>query len=184
MNIAVVAYPVMDDGDPSWIDLFRMKHDPQASRIGLHFTLVFPTEASPIRVAPEMEAIAESIGPISFAIRSAKIVRDALSGTHQIFLVPDEGTVEIATLHDRLYAGVLRPFLRSDITFFPHMTIGACPDSSTAEIAVDALDLRSRLLRGRIEQITLVDVGLPIVQPVATYGFQDALRPTKDHARE
>jgi 2'-5' RNA ligase len=180
MNIAVVAYPMMDDVDLHWISTFRTKHDPQSSRIGVHFTLVFPVEGSPGELASEIAAVARSIDPIAFAIRRIEIVGDALGNRSLVFLVPDEGALEITTLHHRLYAGLLRPHLRADIAFVPHLTIGAAAGSSAAQRAAAELDVGSRVIRGRIEQVALVNVGLPIVQTVATYALGDAAGPSSD----
>ena len=182
MNIAVVAYPMMDDADARWIAAFRKKHDPQSFRIGVHFTLVFPAEGSPSELAPEIAAAARSIAPIDFAIRRTEIVWDALGNRSLVFLVPDEGAHEITTLHNRLYAGVLRLHLRADIPFVPHMTIGAAAEHSAAQRAAAELDVGSRVVRGRIEQVALVNVGLSIVQTVATYALGDAAGPTTDTA--
>jgi 2'-5' RNA ligase len=182
MKVAVVAYPILDEDDLRWISSFRRRHDPQASRIGVHFTLVFPVEASPSDVSSEIADVAKSTGPIRFAIRRSEIMRDAFGNGSHVFLVPDEGATEIATLHDCLYAGVLRPHLRSDIAFVPHMTIGAAPDSSGAERAADELDVPARVVRGRIEQLALVDVSLPIVQTLATYPLGDAVEPNRSTA--
>jgi len=122
MKLAVVAYPDLDDGDRQWIESFRAKHDPQAPRIDVHFTLVFPVEAVPTDLDPEVAVVARSTRPIPFAIRDIKVVRDALGILSHVFLVPDEGGARITTLHDRLYGGTLRAHLRSDIPFVPHIT--------------------------------------------------------------
>jgi 2'-5' RNA ligase len=182
MNIAVVAYPTMDEADSQWISAFREKHDPQSVRIGVHFTLVFPVEESPGELAAEITAVARSFAPIAFAIRRTEIVFDALGNRSLVFLVPDEGAREITTLHDRLYAGVLRPHLRAEIPFVPHLTIGATAEYSAAQRAAAELDFGSRVIRGRIEQVVLVNVGLPIVGTVATYALGDVAGPTTDTA--
>jgi 2'-5' RNA ligase len=182
MNIAVVAYPMMDDADAHWISTFRNKHDPQSVRIGVHFTLVFPAEGSPSELASEIAAVARSIAPIAFAIRRTEIVWDALANRSLVFLVPDEGALEITTLHNRLHAGVLRPYLRADIPFVPHLTIGAAAERSAAQRAAAELGVGSRVVRGRIDHVALVNVGLPIVQTVATFALGDAAGPTTDTA--
>ena len=46
MKLAIVAYPSLDEADRQWIESFRTTHDPQRVRIGVHFTLVFPVEAT------------------------------------------------------------------------------------------------------------------------------------------
>ena len=169
MKLAVVAYPNLDDIDRQWIESFRTMHDPQASRLGAHFTLVFPAEGAPNELGPEIAAVARSTEAISFAIRRADVVRDALGSGSHIFLVPDEGAAQIATLHHRLYAGALRHRLRADIPFVPHMTVGTAPDPESAERLAKELNVRTRIVRGTVVQIDLVDVGPPRVQSIKTY---------------
>ena len=99
--------------DRQWIESFRAKHDPHSARLPAHFTLVFPVDTVPRRVEAELQTVAESSHPVSFAIRRTEVVRDAGGRGAHVFLVPDEGRAEIAALHDRLYAGALRPHLRT-----------------------------------------------------------------------
>ncbi len=42
MNFAVVAYPRLDEGDRRRIESFRARHDPHATLVAAHVTLVFP----------------------------------------------------------------------------------------------------------------------------------------------
>jgi len=178
MKLAIVAYPTLDEADRQWIELFRAEHDPQASRIGAHFTLVFPTEANPDDLDPDIAEAASSIQPISFAIGSTKVVQDVLSDASHIFLVPDHGGIELTTLHDRLYGGVLRRELRSDILFVPHITVGAATNSQVAEELAARLSSRFRVVRGTVSGIELVDVGTRQVQSVATYTLGNAATTT------
>jgi len=83
--------------------------------------------------------------------------------------VPDEGGAQIATLHDRLYAGALRPHLRSDIPFVPHMTIGAVQDLQFAERLAKELGVGSRTVRGVVGDMELVDVAEHRVRSITTF---------------
>ena len=174
MKLAIVAYPSLDDTDRQWIEAFRARHDPQSPRIDVHFTLVFPVEAQPNDLEPGIVAATNSLPPISFAIRSTKVVRDVLGDMSHVFLVPDEGSGEITTLHDRLYAGVLRRHLRTDIPFVPHMTVGAAADFATAEKVAEGLSVHSRIVRGTVLSIELVNVGTRHVQAIAAYTLGNA----------
>jgi hypothetical protein len=60
------------------------------------------------------------------------------------------------------------------------LTIGAAPESWAAQRAAAELDVGSREVRGRIEQVALVNVGLPIVQTVVTYALGTAAAPSTD----
>jgi 2'-5' RNA ligase len=157
--LAVVAYPGLEAADREWVESIRTKHDPQAARISVHFTLVFPADASPSDVAEEVSAVAGSTGPIPFTIRGARAVPDSLAAGAHALLVPGEGGDEITRLHDRLYEGVLRPHLRVDIPFIPHMTVAAASDLDSCWRLIGELSLNRRTVRGNIGSVELVEVG-------------------------
>jgi 2'-5' RNA ligase len=167
-KLAVVAYPELDEEDRARIEAFRRKHDPQAARLGVHFTLVFPIEAVPGNLEAEIMAVARSTPVISFAIRRAEIVPDALGTGSHVFLVPESGATEIAALHDRLYAGVLRPHQRPNIPYIPHMTVAAAADHALAEIRARELDA-TRDIRGVVSSLDLLDVSGASVTSIASY---------------
>lgn len=171
MKLAVVAFPRLEDTDRHWIESFRAKYDPQAARIKEHFTLVFPVEASVDDLASEIVTIARLMRPFEFVIRRTDVVADVLSSTNYVFLVPDQGGAEIVALHDRLYAGVLRPHLRLDIPFIPHITVGSAQDSESALGLAQEIEARRQLLRGAVDALQLLDVGGTQVRSVATYDF-------------
>jgi 2'-5' RNA ligase len=167
--LAIISYPSIEETDRRWIESVRATHDPQAPRIALHFTLVFPTDASPAEVAAEAAAVARSAGPIAFTIRRARAVVDAVGAGGHVFLVPDEGRAEIAALHDRLYQGVLRPHLRADIPFTPHMTVAAGADLAACEGLIRDLSLDHRTVEGMLRTIELVNLEKPRVDSMATF---------------
>ena len=171
MKLAIVAYPTLDEVDRQWIESFRTKHDPQASRLGVHFTLVFPVDAVPGELEPDLELAARTIQPIAFELWSTHVVRDVVGSDALVFLVPSVGGPQIEALHDRLYAGVLRPHLRSEIPFVPHMTVGAASDLQLAERLAQELDVSSRGVRGMVAKMDLVDVGTHGVRSIKTYAF-------------
>ncbi len=169
--IAVVGYPTLNETDRQWIEAFRARHDPQARRIPVHFTLVFPLEIALSRhLEGELAAAARSAEPVSFAVRRTEVVPDVVRlGSVHVFLVPDEGSGPIAALHEKLYAGALRPYLRTDIPFVPHMTVAEAADSSAAWRLAGQLDIGSRVVRGTLNEIDLVEVGEQAVKSVGTY---------------
>ena len=56
------------------------------------------------------------------------------------------------------------------------MTIGAAPDPQVAERLAEEIRVRSRMVRGTIASLALVDVGTPRVQSIATYALGNAAR--------
>jgi 2'-5' RNA ligase len=119
-------------------------------------------------VAAEVSVVARSAKPIPFTIRRAKALGDVVGGGGHVFLVPDEGRGEIATLHDQLYQGVLRPHLRTDIPFTPHMTVAAGSDLEWCEDLAQELSV-DRTVQGILRSIELVNVEKPRVDSIATF---------------
>jgi 2'-5' RNA ligase len=169
MTLAVVAFPRLEDADRAWIESFRTAHDPQATRIAVHFTLVFPVDAPVDDVAREVAVVAGVTVPFAFVARRTTVVTDATQS--HVFLIPDEGAAEITALHSRLYSGVLKPHLRTDIPFLPHMTIGAVPDSTAALRLAAQVDANARVVRGTIDALELIDITAARIQSVATHTF-------------
>ena len=125
---------------------------PQAERsryfhiIDPHFTLVFPVADVPAKdLCREVRVHAGDIGSIAFEIKVATINRDLTGSYYHEFLVPDAGYSALVKLHDRLYSGLLAPYLRLDVDFIPHIGIGNSEDPLVAKRNVDALNAGERL---------------------------------------
>ena len=73
MKLAVLAYPNLEESDRQWIESFRAKHDPQSPRIDVHFTLVFPVEAVPTDLGPEIATVATSTQPIPLRLQPSQV---------------------------------------------------------------------------------------------------------------
>jgi 2'-5' RNA ligase len=173
MKLAIVAYPQIAPSDLEWIENFRALHDPQSSRIAVHFTLVFPFEGTSADLGPELAATAQAFPPISFAIREATVVREGPNSSH-VFLVPGEGDAQIRALHDRLYSGLLRTHLRAEMPFVPHMTIGAAADTHEAEQLALEIAAAAPLIAGQLTALEVVDVGGTQVRPLAAHRLTGA----------
>jgi 2'-5' RNA ligase len=158
MKLAIVAFPELDQADRQWIEAIRRIHDPQATRIAVHFTLVFPLDGSIGELESEIEAVSRAQQPIQFVIRQAAAVPDTFSRLVHVFLVPDEGAARIAELHDNLYAGRLRSHLRPDLAYVPHMTVGVAEDVAGAERLASEVNERARGIRGQVANLHLVAV--------------------------
>jgi len=104
------------------IQKVRQKYDPLADHIRPHISLVFPFE-SDISDA----SLVQQIEPIIKQVKSFAITFDKLGHDDQgyIWLQAAYGTDKLTKLHDELYKNeLLRPYLRSDIPYVPHITLG------------------------------------------------------------
>ncbi len=118
MYYCLVHYP---DIDIEKIQGIRKKYDPTFRLINPHITLVFPT--------PNIVNEPQLIKHIREVLGSWRIFNIHLSGFRKswdnwLFLNVAEGASEISKLHAELYTGMLRPFLREDIPFTPHVSLG------------------------------------------------------------
>jgi 2'-5' RNA ligase len=155
MALAIIAQLSISDRDRAWIDALRPSHDPQAGMVAPHVTLVFPFEGP-----AEAEALAHAAdvagngAPVAFRLDRLVAVRDPLGPRNLLFLTPGQGAAEIRALHAALYGGPLRPQLRRDIVYAPHVTVGAFADHAQAEAAVAAV--RQPDIEGFLRALDLV----------------------------
>jgi hypothetical protein len=156
----VACFPEIEPGQ-DWLLAFRARHDPLATRVAAHVTLVFPTAAlSEAALVAEARVVATETAAFGAHFRIAMMMPEVAGGrtTSHIFLVPDSGLGEIVRLHDRLYAGPLRPELRLDLPFIPHLTVAAGLDLAAAKGLVDELNARGPDLRCAIDHLAVMRI--------------------------
>ena len=149
-----VATPDWEPEAEARVQTCRCDNDPQYSLIGPHFTLTF---GAPVKQAPCIEhvrAIACEVSPISFVLRRAQVLTSG-PGLAHVFLVPDEGAADMVALHDRLYGGLLAPWLSRDEAFLPHVTVAAFDHPSSAQVLADRWNARPFALAGHVRALTV-----------------------------
>jgi 2'-5' RNA ligase len=156
MTLAIVAYPQLSDEDRHWIEDFRRAHDPQASLIAAHFTLVFPVEVQTDDLVEHARSVLKDFQAFSFVLGRARTVKRVVGQGAHVFLVPDQGASQIIDLHDRLYSGFLEPHLRADIPFVPHITVVAHADVDECERLAAMLNEQSRKIRGEVNRVDVI----------------------------
>ena len=166
---AIVAFPSLEASERQWIESIRAKHDPQAGRIGVHFSLVFPTVLSRRVIEVQAARVAAATEPVRVVLRRAGVAPDPVGGGGHVFLMPEEGRDQIAQLHDRLYEGALQPHLRKDVPFRPHLTIAARPTIDPLHALAAEINTTTRSIRGFLAEIVLVEVTPEAIQPVAHF---------------
>jgi len=173
-KLAIVSYPCLEDAD-GWVESVRKRHDPQASLLRAHFTLVFPVNADLAPVAAHAAHVVAAAPPIRIILRRVEAVRDAVRGSGgHVFLVPNEGRAEITALHDELYDGVLLPHLRRDVPFVPHITVAACATYEQCESLALELNAAPLLIYGVIDRIDVIEIAAGKVRCLLTIPFGGA----------
>ena len=156
-TLYTLCYPVFSDTDQQFIDDFRRQHDASSCEVvAPHFTMVFGCDDVAFEsYRHRVVEIARSQNAIKFSCRYAMLHNDDANENYYIYLVPDQGYGEISKLHDKLYQGLLAPYLRLDIPYIPHIRIATIPDATRIKSLCDELNSTAIEISGQINTITL-----------------------------
>ena len=154
MKRAIVLFPMFNGLED--IQSMRQKFDPLANYIAPHITLVFPFESE-----LSAQEIGDYVGRVikgvkRFSVRLGGFTGDQPDG--YLFLRVKHGNDEIIDLHDRLYSGMLQPFLYRKILYCPHVTVGRVIDLPTFEDALAELDGISTVFECEISQVFVENI--------------------------
>jgi 2'-5' RNA ligase len=166
-TLAVVAYPALSEDDRRWIEGIRARHDPLASRIAAHLTLVFPAEVAEDLLLTEVETALRPFESMAVVLGRAAAVPDPIGGGCHVFLLAEEGQARLHAAHDALYAGVLAAHRRGDVPYVPHVTVGARPHLGACERLARRLNQGHRIVRCAIDDVAVVEVAASSVRTVA-----------------
>ncbi len=168
-----VAFPTFGAEEAAWVDAFRQRHDADRRRmIAAHYTLVFGCSGVDGEAyAAHVASVAATFEPIAFECRRATLGADDEAGVAQVYLVPDRGGPQLSLLHDRLYTGPLRPFLRPDLPYRPHITIGQSRDRLDVQAWCDALNARGVRVAGVVRELTVGAVRAGVFEPLSTHAL-------------
>ncbi len=159
MAYLVIAYPEFNqDDDFSWIQDYREQNDRQFNLVNPHFTLVFAVQdIDRDSFLNEVKRRVSTIKSFDFDLKVATINQDNSGNYFHEFLVPDNGYSNIIKLHDVLYSGLFAPYLRFDVDFIPHISIGDSEDAQTSKKRVDELNMQGVSIHGRIGNLDVIE---------------------------
>ncbi|CAM3885865.1 MULTISPECIES: 2'-5' RNA ligase family protein [Bacillus cereus group] len=117
------------------IENIRQKYDPLFGLIPPHITIVFPfkSDISDDELKSHILNLSKGVGKIEieFANRITSV-------GNYLFLEVEGGKEQIDELHDLLYTEALLQFLKEDIPYIPHVTVGRKESAElAAEVAKD-----------------------------------------------
>jgi 2'-5' RNA ligase len=116
------------------VEAFRARHDPMTGRIPAHVSLVFPfaTLLKPMQVESHVRRVVSRWPPIPVTFRGIRV-----HASEFVFLMAARGAASIGALHDRLYTRSLRPHVRPEFAYEPHITIARQAAPLALEAAFD-----------------------------------------------
>lgn len=122
-------YPNYKD---SKVEDFRKKYDKNHKDWKSHITLIFPVPDNEIDEKELINHIQKVLKKFkSFEVHIKGLIK---SWDHWLFIILKEGNDEVLKLHDELYNGPLKKFLRKDIEFIPHIAIGHFSNESNYNV--------------------------------------------------
>ncbi|RYD47118.1 MAG: 2'-5' RNA ligase family protein [Verrucomicrobiaceae bacterium] len=154
-----LAYPRLSEDDTRLIGNFRREHDKKyVDVVDPHWTMIFPGSSEGISqddLDRHIQSVAEDSAPVDFTCRYALVYDDDGCDDYYVFLVPDEGFSGISLLHDRLYSDFMRPKLRLDIPYVPHIGIATSKDREALHNLATQWNRRGHEISGTIDELTL-----------------------------
>ena len=130
-RFAVAWFPDFDGIDR--IEAFRRRHDPAATLIPAHLSLVFPfpTALTRLQVETHVRRVASRWPPIPVTFGRVRTEANEF-----VFLMAARGAQSIKALHARFYTRSLAHHLRRDLPYEPHITLARHADYSRLEAAL------------------------------------------------
>ena len=118
MYFALVYYPhIAHEG----FQAFRHRYEPYSELLPEHVPFVFPVPEDIGREELEahIEEVVNTCKPFDVHFCTLEKTWD-----HWLYLGAKEGHDAVVDLHDKLYTGILSPYLREDLPFYPHIGLG------------------------------------------------------------
>jgi hypothetical protein len=159
MAYLVIAYPELQQNDFDWIQSYRKQNDQrQYSLVEPHFSIVFAiSDLDKDSFLTEVKQRINGIDPFEFDLKVATVNQDNSGSYYHEFLVPDTGYSDIVKLHDKLYSDMFAPYLRFDVDFIPHISIGDNDDVQVSKKRVDELNARGVSINGHIGSLDVIE---------------------------
>ena len=175
MTLAVVAYPDMEPARLRAIESFRASHDPLATFIRAHLTLVFPVDVDADELAQETRSIADSVPAFSVTLSAAR-ASVGIDGRSYALLEAHAGAEDVSRLHDRLYSGVLACYLRTDVAYEPHVTVGSCAHLEECMRMASEFNASWRPHMVHIDELVLLELDASTPRELGVFALRGAAR--------
>ncbi len=146
----------LNDMSINEIEDIRKQHDPLFGLIPPHITIVFPFESS-----TSNDELKLHILKLSKEIQEIEIefANQITSEGEYLFLRVEKGQKQIEELHDMLYTGALLQFLKEDISYIPHVTVGRKESTELAAEVAKEIKSFPEKLQCVIDRISVERIG-------------------------
>lgn len=152
----IVWFPEFSAQTAQAIVNIRESFDPLARSLPPHLWLVFPFAAhlNPTQLVAHIRRRTARWPQVPVVFSGIRNLKDEF-----VLLNARTGAASLVALHDRLYGGILAPYLRDDMDYLPHVTLARAtePDrfASALDRAESALSGEYRALLGHVSLLSL-----------------------------
>ncbi|GMA64196.1 2'-5' RNA ligase [Alicyclobacillus fastidiosus] len=90
-------------------------------------------------------------------VKPFDIVMSGVTGAEEeyLFLNVKVGNDEIIQLRDKLYTGILRPYLNRSLTYIPHLTVGRIKDKEEFRRALEETERFNEIFETTVHEIVV-----------------------------
>ena len=139
------------------IENFRKEYDSQYEIIKLHYSFVFPVDGISVKeFSAALKKHLKGENSIVFSTHLASLHKDDLTGMHNVFLIPFHGHAQMIKLHDKLYDGKLAKYLRTELKFEPHITLGNSLNKSHCQQMITDWNDKNIIIKGSVSSIDII----------------------------
>lgn len=174
MPLYVLIYPKLSPSALVEIERFRRRHEPgRATLVAAHITVGFAIPSTSAEaLLQHARQLARDVEAFKVSFASIRPSWDPLSAEHKLFLIMEDGRVQIADLHDALYRRLPASDQASDLAFEPHMTIATA--SSQRDIEIASADAAFVLpIVGTADELTVAELGPDGLRPLASIALAE-----------
>ena len=181
MYFGLVHYPrILHKG----FQTFRQRFDPFSDLLPEHITFIHPVPecVGQEKIEKHIEKILGNWKPFDVHFCTLEKTWD-----HWLYMGAKEGGKKVVQFHDELYEGILRPYLREDLPFYPHIGLGFFGlenydfNNPTAELSLDENKFKKALQEFKdlgfdywctIDKLTLVKINSDFTECVDLRNFK------------
>lgn len=133
----IVWFPAFSAQTAQSIANIRNAHDPLAAMLPPHLWLVFPFAAhlNATQLGAHIRRRTARWPHVPVVFSGIRNLKDEF-----VLLNARTGAGSLIALHDRLYGGILAPYLRDDIEYLPHITLARTANPQQFSDALDAAE--------------------------------------------
>jgi 2'-5' RNA ligase len=149
----------------SRVEHFRKLHDPLAKEIAAHLHIVFPFHCNltSVQLASHTRRIVAKWPPLPVTFRDVEGLLDEF-----VLLMVRERHEAVTALHDELYTGVLKNFLRKEMTYTPHVTLARAYTREAFPAMLESAELTFASGRGREWRLVMRELTVVTHHPDGT----------------